>query len=92
VSGGGSRHYEETRRRHSAHYRCMRWMAKKVSAAANELLQRGLRCYDGNLHGEQSGVRHGELSYPVFMLKSSTHRMHDPGSIVSHIRPKSVHR
>jgi hypothetical protein len=28
------------------------------------------------------------LSYPVFMPKSSTHRMHDPWSIVSHIRPK----
>jgi hypothetical protein len=28
------------------------------------------------------------LSYPVFMPKSSTHRMHDPGSIVPHIRPK----
>jgi hypothetical protein len=28
------------------------------------------------------------LPYPVFMSKSSTHRMHDPGSIVPHIRPK----
>jgi hypothetical protein len=28
------------------------------------------------------------MSYPVFMPKSSTHRMHDPGSIVPHIRPK----
>jgi hypothetical protein len=28
------------------------------------------------------------LSYPVFTPKPSTHRMHDPGSIVSHIRPK----
>jgi hypothetical protein len=28
------------------------------------------------------------LSYPVFMPKPSTHRMHDPGSIVPHIRPK----
>jgi hypothetical protein len=28
------------------------------------------------------------VSYPVFMPKSSTHRMHDPESIVSHIRPK----
>jgi hypothetical protein len=28
------------------------------------------------------------LSYLVFMPKPSTHRMHDPGSIVSHIRPK----
>jgi hypothetical protein len=28
------------------------------------------------------------MSYPVFMPKPSTHRMHDPGSIVSHIRPK----
>jgi hypothetical protein len=28
------------------------------------------------------------LSYPVFITKSSTHHMHDPGSIVLHIRPK----
>jgi hypothetical protein len=28
------------------------------------------------------------LSYPVFMSKPSTHRMHDPGSNVPHIRPK----
>jgi hypothetical protein len=28
------------------------------------------------------------LSYPVFMPKPSTHRMHDPGSNVPHIRPK----
>jgi hypothetical protein len=28
------------------------------------------------------------LSYPVFMLKPSTHCMHDPGSIVPHICPK----
>jgi hypothetical protein len=28
------------------------------------------------------------LSYPVFILKPSTHRMHDPGSIVPHKRPK----
>jgi hypothetical protein len=28
------------------------------------------------------------LSYPVFMPKPSTHRMHDPGSIVPHIRSK----
>jgi hypothetical protein len=30
----------------------------------------------------------GTVSYPIFMTKSSTHRMHDPGSIVPHIRPK----
>jgi hypothetical protein len=28
------------------------------------------------------------LSYPVFISKPSTHHMHDPGSIVPHIRPK----
>jgi hypothetical protein len=28
------------------------------------------------------------LSYLVFMPKLSTHRMHDPGSIVPHIPPK----
>jgi hypothetical protein len=28
------------------------------------------------------------MSYPIFIPKSSTHRMHDPGSIVPHIWPK----
>jgi hypothetical protein len=28
------------------------------------------------------------MSYPVFVPKPSTHRMHDLGSIVPHIRPK----
>jgi hypothetical protein len=28
------------------------------------------------------------LSYPNFIPKPCTHRMHDPGSIVPHIRPK----
>jgi hypothetical protein len=28
------------------------------------------------------------LSYSVFTPKPSTHRMHDPGSIVPHIHPK----
>jgi hypothetical protein len=28
------------------------------------------------------------LSYPVFKLKPSTHRMHDSGSIVPHMQPK----
>jgi hypothetical protein len=28
------------------------------------------------------------VSYPVFTPKPSTHHMHDPGSIVLHIRPK----
>jgi hypothetical protein len=32
------------------------------------------------------------LSYLVFMPKPSTHRMYDLGSIVPHIRIKSVHR
>jgi hypothetical protein len=30
----------------------------------------------------------GRQSYPIFMPKSSTHRMHDSGSIVPHIRLK----
>jgi hypothetical protein len=29
-----------------------------------------------------------KVSYPVFMPKPSTHRMHDPRSIVPHIQPK----
>jgi hypothetical protein len=29
------------------------------------------------------------FSYPVFMPKPSTHRMHDAGSIVPHRRPKA---
>jgi hypothetical protein len=28
------------------------------------------------------------MSYPIFMPRSSTHRMYDPGSIVPHIQPK----
>jgi hypothetical protein len=28
------------------------------------------------------------MSYPVFIPKPSTHRMHDSGSIVPHTRPK----
>jgi hypothetical protein len=28
-----------------------------------------------------------DMSYPVCMSKSSTHRMHDPGLIIPHIRP-----
>jgi hypothetical protein len=31
---------------------------------------------------------YGLMSYPVFMPKACTHRMHDPGSIVPHIRSK----
>jgi hypothetical protein len=30
------------------------------------------------------------VSYPVFMSKSSTHWMHDSGSIVPHIQPKVI--
>jgi hypothetical protein len=42
----------------------------------------------GNI-GEEKGRRGRQLvSYPGFMPKSSTHRMHDPGSIVPHMRPK----
>jgi hypothetical protein len=49
----------------------------------------GLRSHEGG--GQKlEGARwlSAELSYPIFMPKLSTHRMHDPGSIVSHIRPK----
>jgi hypothetical protein len=30
------------------------------------------------------------LSYPIFTVKPSTHRIHDPRSIVPHIRPKVI--
>jgi hypothetical protein len=30
----------------------------------------------------------GHVSYPIFMPKTCTHGMHDPGSNVPHIRPK----
>jgi hypothetical protein len=36
-------------------------------------------------------LKHG-MSYLVFMTKPSTRRMHDPGSNVPHIWPKSAHR
>jgi hypothetical protein len=32
------------------------------------------------------------LSYPVFMPNPSTYRMHDPASIVPHIRPYPLTR
>jgi hypothetical protein len=32
------------------------------------------------------------LSYLVFVPKPHTNRMYDPGSIISHIQTKSVHR
>jgi hypothetical protein len=35
-----------------------------------------------------NGGGNGLLSYPVFMPRPSTHRMHDPGSNVPHIWPK----
>jgi hypothetical protein len=35
-----------------------------------------------------SAVAVAMLSYLVFIPKPGTHRMHDPGSIVPHIRPK----
>jgi hypothetical protein len=34
------------------------------------------------------GLSSSLVSYPVFMTKPSTHSMHDPGSIVPHIRPE----
>jgi hypothetical protein len=40
------------------------------------------------LLGTKSQTHGALLSYHVFMPKPSTHRMHDPGSIVPHIRPK----
>jgi hypothetical protein len=44
---------------------------------------------DSRLPGEDFEQQQaGSMSYPVFMPKPSTHRMHDPGSIVPHIRPK----
>jgi hypothetical protein len=33
-----------------------------------------------------------EMSYLVFMAKPCIQHMHDPGSIIPHIRPKSIHR
>jgi hypothetical protein len=40
------------------------------------------------LHQSHRCIEGDQLSYPVFIPKPSTHRMHDPGSIVPHIRPK----
>jgi hypothetical protein len=37
---------------------------------------------------QRCGRTGGQVSYPVFMLKPSTHRMHDPRSIVPHIQSK----
>jgi hypothetical protein len=41
-----------------------------------------------NPHGLYMPLPVPSVSYPVFMKKTSTHRMHDPGSIVPHIRLK----
>jgi hypothetical protein len=38
--------------------------------------------------GVEGMIMWGAVSYSVFMPKPSTHRMHDPGSIVPDIRPK----
>jgi hypothetical protein len=40
------------------------------------------------IKGIKGQDRRKSMSYPVFMAKPSTHRMHDPGSNVPHIRPK----
>jgi hypothetical protein len=51
----------------------------------------GLRRWRGDwvMMGKQKQrERSATVSYPVFTPKLSTHRMHDPGSIVPHIRPK----
>jgi hypothetical protein len=37
-----------------------------------------------------SGSRLGKVSYMFFMPKPGTHHMHDPRSIVLHIRPKAI--
>jgi hypothetical protein len=39
-------------------------------------------------NGDEHDVQARFLSYHVFMPKSSTHRMHHPGSIVAQMRPK----
>jgi hypothetical protein len=43
---------------------------------------------DRNKNTKANELAKEAVSYPVFMPKPSTHRMHDPGSIVPHIRPK----
>jgi hypothetical protein len=41
------------------------------------------------LHRKQRRQSSGEkVSYPIFITKLSTHRVHDPGSNVPYIRPK----
>jgi hypothetical protein len=51
-----------------------------------------VRCRDWKSPVPTSRSRWELLSYPIFIPKPSTHRMHDPGLIVPHIRPRSVHR
>jgi hypothetical protein len=43
-------------------------------------------------HGSRAMMVHGDVSYLIFLPKPSTHHMNDPGSMVQHIWPKSVHK
>jgi hypothetical protein len=42
----------------------------------------------GEVSGAPTAASMKGLSSPIFTPKLSTHHMHDPGSIVPHIRPK----
>jgi hypothetical protein len=43
---------------------------------------------EATVHCIQDNLNAVKLSYPVFIPKPSTHRMHDSGANVLHIRPK----
>jgi hypothetical protein len=66
-----------------------------AALAAAVKLQEQLLAQERELDSKESAIatwEDGLVSYPIFMPKPSTHRVHDPGSIVPNIRHKSVHK
>jgi hypothetical protein len=69
-----------------------------ISIAKNPIFHKKMRHVERRHHFLRDHVEKGDIevryrhreivSYPIFMPKSSTHRMHDPGSNVPHTQPK----
>jgi hypothetical protein len=77
-------------------YRCNEYFVGRWEKACNTLAKgehwgeprRKHRVEQGKISNNEVTVVFDLVSYPIFTSKSSTHRMHDPGSIVPHIWPK----
>jgi hypothetical protein len=72
----------------SCYYPCISFYSCTCLVPTISVLNLAIFPYHTNLLLRRWWWRMGWLSYLVFMPKPSTHRMHDPGSIVPHIRPK----